>query len=174
LGREDRKQKKKEDFKMARGINKFKEWIGIGDEYDEETEEEIEGKEPEESEEFDEAKKPIKKVKKSVSMPSSFTAPKKGNFDASFVVSKPKSFEDSKEICDKLKQRKGVYLNLEGIDKVLAQRIVDFIGGSVYALEGNIRKVASSGFIVVPDNISISSEIDEKEDISDENYSWMK
>ena len=135
---------------MARGINKFKEWIGIGDEYDEENEQEIEEQEPDVTEEYEEAKKAAKKIKKNAGSSPSFTAVKKGNYDAMFVVSKPKSFEDSKEICDKLKQRKGVYLNLEGIDKVLAQRIVDFIGGSVYALEGNIRKVASSGLIVVP------------------------
>jgi cell division inhibitor SepF len=159
---------------MARGINKFKEWIGIGDEYEEEIEQETEDKSVEEDEDYDDAKKPVRKVKKNTAVSSSFGASKKSSFDATFVVSKPKSFEDSKEICDKLKQRKGVYLNLEGIDKVLAQRIVDFIGGSVYALEGNIRKVASSGFIIVPDNISIDAETDEKEEISDENYTWMK
>lgn len=157
---------------MAKSINKFKEWIGIGDEYEEELED-MEEQEPMEAEEDDDVKKTVKKAKKGA-LPGSYASAKKGSFDASLVVVKPQNFEDSKDICDKLKQRKGVYINLEGIDKIMAQRIVDFIGGSVYALEGNIKKVASAGFIVVPDNIAISSEVEEKDDASEENYSWMK
>lgn len=160
---------------MAKGINKFKEWIGIGDEFEEEEldEELLDDELEEEPEEPDEIKKPPKKVRRNI-MTSSYSAGKKAGFDASLVVAKPQSFEESKEICDKLKQRKGVYVNLEGLDKILAQRIVDFIGGSVYALEGNIKKVASAGFIVVPDNIAISSDVDDEEDQSEENFGWMK
>lgn len=159
---------------MAKGINKFKEWIGIGDEFEEEELEEelIEDEPEEETEEHDEIKKPAKKVRRNI-MTSSYSAGKKAGIDAALVVAKPQNFEDSKEICDKLKQRKGVYVNLEGLDKILAQRIVDFIGGSVYALEGNIKKVASAGFIVVPDNIAISSDVDD-DDVSEESFGWMK
>ena len=156
---------------MAKGMGKFKEWIGIGDEFEEDIDEEIE-EEQEELEEIETVKKAAKKPKKNPVTPS--YSIKKGNYDASLVVLKPESFEDSKDICDKLKQRKGVYVNLEGTDKVLAQRIVDFIGGSVYALEGNIKKVSSAGFIVVPDNISISSDLDEKEETDNDSFNWMK
>ncbi len=157
---------------MAKGMNKFKEWIGIGDEVEEE-EMELESDLAEEDDDEEEVySKPSKRVKKSTPAPA-FVASKKAGIDASLVVSKPQNFEESKEICDKLKQRKGVYVNLEGLDKILAQRIVDFIGGSVYALEGNIKKVASAGFIVVPDNISIASDLEGRDDDGG-NYEWLK
>jgi cell division inhibitor SepF len=156
---------------MAKGINKFKEWIGIGDEVEEE-EMELESDINEDEVDEEEYTRPARRVKKSSPAPA-FAASKKAGIDASLVVSKPQNFEESKEICDKLKQRKGVYVNLEGLDKILAQRIVDFIGGSVYALEGNIKKVASAGFIVVPDNISIASDPEGKDD-DGENYEWLK
>lgn len=156
---------------MAKGMNKFKEWIGIGDEAEEE-EMELENEITEDADEEEEYSRPAKKAKKSSPAPA-FAASRKAGIDASLVVVKPQTFEESKEICDKLKQRKGVYVNLEGLDKVLAQRIVDFIGGSVYALEGNIKKVASAGFIVVPDNISIASDLEGKDD-GGENYEWLK
>ena len=57
------------------------------------------------------------------------------------VISQPTTFEQSDEICAFLKERKSVIVNLEYVNKDVARRIVDFISGGVYALDGYIQKV---------------------------------
>ena len=57
------------------------------------------------------------------------------------VISQPTTFEQSDEICSFLKERKSVIVNLEYVNKDVARRIVDFISGGVYALDGYIQKV---------------------------------
>ena len=54
------------------------------------------------------------------------------------VISQPTSFEQSDEICSFLKEKKSVIVNLEYVNKDVARRIVDFISGGVYALDGYI------------------------------------
>ena len=60
------------------------------------------------------------------------------------VISQPTTFEQSDEICAFLKERKSVIVNLEYVNKDVARRIVDFISGGVYALDGYIQKVSNS------------------------------
>ena len=50
-------------------------------------------------------------------------------------------------------------VNLEGIDLDVAQRIIDFISGSCYAMAGNIEKISNYIFIVTPESIEISGDI---------------
>ena len=54
------------------------------------------------------------------------------------VISQPTTFEQSDEICSFLKEKKSVIVNLEYVNKDVARRIVDFISGGVYALDGYI------------------------------------
>ena len=68
------------------------------------------------------------------------------------VISQPTNFEQSDEICSFLKEKKSVIVNLEYVNKDVARRIVDFISGGVYALDGYIQKVSNSIFLVAPSN----------------------
>ena len=71
------------------------------------------------------------------------------------VVTAPESFDDARDIADHLKQRKPCVINLEGVEKDISRRIVDFLSGSVYAVDGNIQKVSSGIFLVTPYNVNI-------------------
>lgn len=71
------------------------------------------------------------------------------------VVVHPESFDDAQGICDHLKAKKPVVVNLEDVDKEEARRVVDFLSGSVYALDGNIQKVSTGIFIIAPNNVDI-------------------
>ncbi|OPZ86038.1 MAG: Cell division protein SepF [Firmicutes bacterium ADurb.Bin419] len=71
------------------------------------------------------------------------------------VVMQPENFNDAQDICDHLKNKKPIVINLEGLEKDLAQRIIDFLSGSVYSLDGSIQKVSSEIFIVAPYNVDI-------------------
>lgn len=76
-------------------------------------------------------------------------------------VLRPTAFEDSREISDVLLSGRAAVINLEGIDLKLAQRIIDFISGSCYAMAGNIEKISNYIFIVTPESIEISGDIQE-------------
>lgn len=71
------------------------------------------------------------------------------------VVMQPDSFEDAKGIADHLKTKKPVIINLEGLETDVARRVVDFLSGAVYGLDGNIQKVSSGIFLIAPYNVSI-------------------
>ena len=73
-----------------------------------------------------------------------------------------------------LKEKKSVIVNLEYVNKDIARRIIDFISGAVYALDGNIQKISNSIFLVAPYNYEITNEV-VKEDIKNKlSVSWIK
>ena len=78
------------------------------------------------------------------------------------VVMQPENFEDAQEICDYLKDKKPTVINLENVEKENAQRVIDFLSGAVYALEGTIQKVANGIFIVAPHNIDIMNDLNDE------------
>ena len=90
------------------------------------------------------------------------------------VISQPTTFEQSDEICAFLKERKSVIVNLEYVNKDVARRIVDFISGGVYALDGYIQKVSNSIFLVAPSNYEITNEMAREEMKSKLSVSWLK
>lgn len=90
------------------------------------------------------------------------------------VISQPTAFEQSDEICSFLKEKKSVIVNLEYVNKDVARRIVDFISGGVYALDGYIQKVSNSIFLVAPSNYEITNEMAREEMRSKLSVSWLK
>lgn len=75
------------------------------------------------------------------------------------VVIQPETFEESRDITNHLKSKKPIVVNLESVDNDVARRIIDFLSGAVYALDGDIQKVSNGIFIVVPNNVDIMSDI---------------
>ena len=73
-------------------------------------------------------------------------------------IIKPTSFEDSQEICDLLLTGRAVVINLEGFDDMIAQRTMDFVSGSIYAINGKLHRISNCIFIVSPDTIDISGD----------------
>lgn len=71
------------------------------------------------------------------------------------VIMQPETFDDARDICDHLKSKKPVVVNLESISKETAQRIVDFLSGAVYGLDGDIQKVSAGIFLVAPNNVDV-------------------
>ena len=90
------------------------------------------------------------------------------------VISQPSTFEQSEEICQYLVERKSCIVNLEYVNKDIARRIVDFISGSVCALNGHIQKVSNSIFLVAPANYDIANEMGRDEVKSKLSVSWLK
>lgn len=90
------------------------------------------------------------------------------------VISQPTTFEQSEEICNYLKDRKSVIVNLEYVNKDVARRIVDFISGAVHALDGHIQKISNSIFLIAPINYEIANEMARDEIRNRLSVSWLK
>lgn len=71
------------------------------------------------------------------------------------VVIQPESFEEARDITNHLKSKKPIVVNLESVEKEVARRIVDFLSGAVYALDGDIQKISNGIFLIVPNNVGI-------------------
>ena len=71
------------------------------------------------------------------------------------VVMQPENFEDARDIANHLKNKKPVVMNLEFVEKEVSRRIVDFLSGAVYAVDGNIQKVSNGIFVITPYNVGI-------------------
>ncbi len=74
------------------------------------------------------------------------------------VIMEPTSFDDAQSIADQLKNRRPVIVNLEGAERSLAKRIVDFVCGTTYALNGSMQKIGTGIFLFVPSNFDIAGE----------------
>ncbi len=89
------------------------------------------------------------------------------------VIMQPETFDDAQDICDHLKNKKPVVINLEEVDKETAQRVVDFLSGSVYALDGNIQKVSAGIFLIAPNNVDIMGDF--KDELRNKGvFPWIK
>lgn len=75
------------------------------------------------------------------------------------VLSEPRTYNEAQEIADNIVNRRSVVINLERVDHQQAKRIVDFLSGTVYAVNGDIQKLGSQTFLCTPDNVEISGEI---------------
>ena len=74
------------------------------------------------------------------------------------VLVKPERFENASEIADHLKEKRTVVLNLESTNKEVARRLIDFLSGVAYANRGKIKKVATSTFIIIPNNVDLTGD----------------
>ena len=75
----------------------------------------------------------------------------------SIIICVPERYEEAQAICSHLKDRSSVLINLEKADKELAQRIVDFVSGTIYAIDGDIKRVANGIFAASPSNVDLLS-----------------
>lgn len=73
-------------------------------------------------------------------------------------ITKPTSFDESQDICEMLLEGKAAVVNLEGFDPDEAQRVMDFISGCIYAINGKLRQISRYIFIFSPESIDITGD----------------
>jgi len=78
------------------------------------------------------------------------------------VIFKPETLEDSRPVCDNLKREVICVINLERVDKAVAQRIADFLSGACDALNGSISRISHDIFLIAPANIPITAQVKEE------------
>lgn len=69
----------------------------------------------------------------------------------------PRTFSEVTEIADSLRRRQVVIVNLQTVDRSLLQRIVDFVSGTTYVLDGRMQKLADGIYLIVPTGVAVNA-----------------
>jgi len=97
------------------------------------------------------------------------------------VLFEPRAYSESQQIADYLKKRNAVVVNLKRVTPDQAKRIVDFLTGSLYAMNGSLQKLGGGIFLCAPNNVNIEGKITEdnaktpkskKEDKEEDEFNW--
>lgn len=84
------------------------------------------------------------------------------------VLCEPRTYNEAQEIADHIVNRRAVVINLERVSQEQARRIVDFLSGTVYAVNGDIQKLGAQTFLCTPDNVEITGSISDSYSVEDE------
>jgi cell division inhibitor SepF len=84
------------------------------------------------------------------------------------VVMHPRTLEEGQAIADQVKGRRPVIVNLDLAEERAGQRLLNFLSGVAYALDGGLRKVGDNIFLVTPSNVEVATED------QDENSGWFR
>ncbi len=134
----------------------------------------------EETDEFDEVQEPAPRPRRTslfsssndntATTPAAAPAPAASGFNGQVlnmnsgkqevVLFHAKSFDDTAKAADELRRKKAVILNMENVDKSLTRRVVDFLSGSVYALDGSVKKIAQSTYLFCPHNMDVVGDLE--------------
>ena len=78
---------------------------------------------------------------------------------AKMILLEPRAYSEAQQIADHLKKRNTVVVNLKRVTPEQAKRIIDFLGGTIYAINGKIQKIGGGIFLCAPNNVSVQGEI---------------
>lgn len=134
-------------------MNRFWTFIGIQDE-----EEIIHREQVREDLEDDELPSSVQRGKSRNNVVSLHSHSKQNSH---LVLSEPRSYEEAQQIADHIRLRKSAVVNLQRVRADQAIRIVDFLSGTVYALNGNISKIGPNIFVCTPDTVDVQGAITE-------------
>jgi len=133
-------------------MNKIKEFLGF--ESEEIYEEVIEEQEDEEEAYLPPKKSASAKANNVVSLHAA-----REREGIRLMLFEPRLYSDAQDIADNLRHRRPVVVNLQRVEKDQAKRIVDFLSGTVYALNGDIQKVGDHIFVCTPEHVDIQGSI---------------
>ena len=97
------------------------------------------------------------------------------------ILFEPRAYSESTQITDYLKKRNTVVVNLKRVTPDQAKRIVDFLTGSLYAMNGSLQKLGGGIFLCAPNNVNVEGSITDdnakplkgkKEDKEEDEFNW--
>ena len=75
------------------------------------------------------------------------------------ILFEPRAYSESQQIADYLKKRNAVVVNLKRVTPDQAKRIVDFLSGTLYAINGGLQKLGTGIFLCTPNNVNVEGSI---------------
>ena len=82
-----------------------------------------------------------------------------GSGQSQLVLIRPERFETAAEIVDQLRGKRAVVINLETTPKDVTRRLVDFLSGAAYAMDGKVKKVAANTYVITPPNVDLVGDL---------------
>lgn len=76
------------------------------------------------------------------------------------VLFRPATFNEASKAADFLRAKKAVVVNMENVDKTMARRVVDFMSGCAYALDGTVKKIAQATYLFCPYNMEVTGDLE--------------
>ena len=76
------------------------------------------------------------------------------------VLFRPTSFTAAAKAADDLRDKKAVIVNLENVDKAISRRVIDFLSGCAYALDGTVNKIALATYLFCPHNMEVMGDLE--------------
>jgi len=163
-------------------VNKFMRMMGIGeneeydeevDYYDEEQEDDVEKEEPRVRRSFRDIENSNPYLRNNNVQPK--VIPMNTAVSSSkMVITQPTCYEDVQEIGEYLKLRKSVIINLENVGKEDARRVLDFLSGATFMIEGTIQKVSNLIYLMTPKEVEIQNDVDKNQYKQKASFSWLK
>ena len=163
-------------------VNKFMRRMGIGeneeydeevDYYDEEQEDDVEKEEPRARRSFRDIENSNPYLRNNNVQPK--VIPMNTAVSSSkMVITQPTCYEDVQEIGEYLKLRKSVIINLENVGKEDARRVLDFLSGATFMIEGTIQKVSNLIYLMTPKEVEIQNDVDKNQYKQKASFSWLK
>ena len=71
------------------------------------------------------------------------------------ILFNPKSFDEAGDLVQHLSQGRSIVMTLEGVPTELARRLLDFLSGIAYALQGKITPISAKTYFVTPQNVDV-------------------
>ena len=78
----------------------------------------------------------------------------------SVVLFRPTNFHEATKAADDLREKKAVIVNLENVESAMARRVVDFLSGCAYALDGKVKKIAVSTYLFCPYSMDVMGDLE--------------
>ena len=145
-------------------LNKMMGFLGLDDDFEDDDFDEQEMQEAKNTE----ADQKVSNFKKKPNVVSIHTT-----ISAKVKIVKPTDYEEAADICDDVKNRNIVVVNTTALEQRTAQRLLDFLGGSSYALGGNLEEIDKGVFLISPSNVEVSSDL--KTELSTKGlFTWNK
>lgn len=82
----------------------------------------------------------------------------KGGSRMRMIVLEPRYFNDVQSIANHLVQKEPVLLRVDQLDKSVARRIMDFLSGTTYALDGHIQRIGDGIFLLAPESVEVDTD----------------
>lgn len=143
-------------------LNKMMGFLGLDDDYEDEEFEE------QEAEMNSVEQQKVSNLKKKPNVVSIHTT-----ISAKVKIVKPTDYEEAADICDDVKNRNIVVVNTTALEQRIGQRLLDFLGGSSYALGGTLEEIDKGVFLISPSNVEVSSDL--KTELSTKGlFTWNK
>lgn len=80
------------------------------------------------------------------------------------ILLEPRAYSEAQQIADYLKSRNTVVVNLKRVTPEQAKRIIDFLGGAIYAISGSIQKIGGGIFLCAPNSVNVQGQITDETD----------